>query len=59
MLLSQWVRIIPITYQSAKTITKLDNLNVKVYRTDELGTIIMQSDGNTIDVTTINADTNG
>jgi competence protein ComEC len=44
---------------SAKTITKLDNLNVKVYRTDELGTIIMQSDGNTIDVTTINADTNG
>jgi competence protein ComEC len=44
---------------SAKTLTKLNNLNVKVYRTDELGTIIMQSDGNTIDVTTINSDTNG
>ena len=41
------------------TLDKLNSKNIKVYRTDLDGTIIFKTDGKTIDVKTINTDTNG
>lgn len=41
------------------TIDKLNKRNIKIYRTDMDGTIIFTSDGNTLNVKTINTDTNG
>lgn len=41
------------------TLEKLSNKNITVYRTDELGTIIMSCDGKEISVETIKTDTNG
>ena len=40
-------------------INKLNNINASIYRTDELGTIIMTSDGNNITVENYTTDTNG
>ncbi len=40
-------------------INKLNNINASIYRTDELGTIIMTSDGNNIKVENYTTDTNG
>ena len=41
------------------TLRKLDKNNIKVYRTDEKGTIIAKSDGNKIKFETRKTDTNG
>lgn len=41
------------------TLDKLEKRNVKLYRTDENGTIIFNSDGNKINVNTVETDTNG
>ena len=41
------------------TIQALENLNTKIYRTDENGTIIMTTDGTNITFQTIQTDTNG
>lgn len=38
---------------------KLSKLNAKIYRTDELGTIIFTSNGKEINIQNINTDTNG
>ena len=40
------------------TLDKLNNLNIKTYRTDEQGTIIVSSDGDNISFKTIKTDTN-
>ena len=38
----------------------LNNLvNTKIYRTDELGTILIRSDGNNINISNFNTDTDG
>ena len=42
-----------------KALRKLDKNNIKVYRTDEKGTIIAKSDGNKIKFETRKTDTNG
>ncbi len=41
------------------TLTKLEELNTKIYRTDEDGTIIATTDGENITFNTIDTDTNG
>ena len=41
------------------TLDKLNNRNIKIYRTDEMGTIVATSDGQNISFRTINTDTNG
>ena len=41
------------------TLNKLKNKNITIYRTDENGTIICQTDGVNINFNTINTDTNG
>lgn len=46
-------------HPSSQTINKLNNLNIKTYRTDELGTILLESDGNNINITNIKTNTNG
>ena len=40
-------------------VNKLNNKNIKVYRTDLNGSIIVSTDGNNINVNTINTNTNG
>ncbi len=40
-------------------IRRLNNLNIDVYRTDQSGTIIMESDGNVLDIKTVKTNTNG
>lgn len=40
------------------TLDKLDRLNIKVYRTDQEGTIIVSSDGDNLSFKTIKTDTN-
>lgn len=47
------------SHPATKTITKLNKLNIKIYRTDELGTIILTSDGKNIDITNEKTNTNG
>lgn len=49
----------PYNHPSTKTISKLEQLGTKVYRTDEDGTIIATSNGNDITFETIKTDTNG
>ena len=46
-------------HPSNTTIQNLENLNTKIYRTDESGTIIMTSDGTNITFQTIQTNTNG
>ncbi len=46
-------------HPSFSTLNKLDNLNVKVFRTDEDGTILFKSNGNDITVQTLETNTNG
>lgn len=46
-------------HPSGSTLLKLNDRNIKLYRTDTLGTIIMSSDGNNITIKTIKTDTNG
>lgn len=46
-------------HPTIETLNKLSNKNIKVYRTDENGTIIFTSDGNDISVKTVITDTNG
>jgi competence protein ComEC len=41
------------------TLKKLERMNTKIYRTDESGTIIATSDGNSISFETIKTNTNG
>ena len=41
------------------TINKLNQLGINIYRTDELGSIIMISDGNNIEISNNKTDTNG
>ncbi len=41
------------------TLDKLEKRNIKIYRTDESGTIIFNSNGNEINIDTIKTDTNG
>ena len=47
------------SHPATKTIDKLNKLNIKIYRTDELGTIILTSDGKNIDITNEKTNTNG
>jgi competence protein ComEC len=42
-----------------KTLSNLASLNIKIYRTDQDGTIVCTSDGTTLNFTTITTDTNG
>ena len=44
---------------SSSTLTKLNSLNTKIYRTDEDGTIVVTSDTNNISINNIKTDTNG
>lgn len=46
-------------HPSNSTLLKLNDRNIKIYRTDTSGTIIMNSDGNDITIKTIKTDTNG
>ena len=46
-------------HPSNTTIQNLENLNTKIYRTDESGTIIMTTDGTNITFQTIQTNTNG
>lgn len=46
-------------HPTSSTLNKLSNKKIKLYRTDEVGTIIMTSDGNDITVDTKKTDTNG
>lgn len=46
-------------HPNEKTLSKLNNLNVKIYRTDENGTIKVISDGNSINIDTLKTDLNG
>ena len=41
------------------TLEKLSKRNIKVYRTDQNGTILFDTNGNKIDISTIKTDTNG
>ena len=45
-------------YPKQVVLDKLDELNTKVYRTDQLGTIILTSNGNDIKIKNIKTDTN-
>ncbi len=38
---------------------RLNSINAQVYRTDEMGTIVMESDGNVLNIKTIKTQTNG
>lgn len=42
-----------------ETITKLQNKNIKIHRTDKEGTILITSNGNDINITNIETNTNG
>ena len=44
---------------SSSTINILNNNNIKIYRTDESGSIIITSDGNKINIKSVITDTNG
>lgn len=46
-------------HPSESTLEKLSSRNIKVYRTDQDGTIIFTTDGSTISVSTTSTDTNG
>ena len=46
-------------HPSDSTISKLKERNIKIYRTDELGTILIKSDGNNINISNFNTDTDG
>ncbi len=46
-------------HPNSSTLSKLNKLNITVYRTDEVGTVIFKSDGNNILVETIKTNTNG
>lgn len=46
-------------HPSKSTLNSLNNKNIKVYRTDINGTIIVNSDGNNLDFKTVITDTNG
>ncbi len=46
-------------HPAESTLLKLNDRNIKIYRTDTSGTIIMNSDGNNITIKTIKTDTNG
>ena len=46
------------SHPATKTIDKLNKLNIKIYRTDELGTIILTSDGKTINMQKVNNPSN-
>lgn len=45
-------------YPKQVVLNKLNELNTKVYRTDQLGTIILTSNGNDIEIENIKTDTN-
>ena len=47
------------SHPASKTINNLTKLNTKIYRTDELGTIILTSNGKTINITNEKTNTNG
>ena len=44
---------------SSTTLDTLNNNNIKIYRTDEVGTVVITSDGDKINIETIKTDTNG
>ena len=46
-------------HPASSTLKKLNDLNIKTYRTDELGTIILTSDGKNINITNEKTNTNG
>ncbi len=46
-------------HPSQSTITKLENRNIEIYRTDELGTILVTSDGQEIQISYLETNTNG
>lgn len=46
-------------HPSESTLQKLNSRNIKVYRTDQDGTIIFTSDGTNLSVKTVKTDTNG
>lgn len=46
-------------HPSETIIKRLEKLNAKIYRTDQNGTIIMESNGNDIDIKTLETKTNG
>ena len=46
-------------HPAISTINKLNKYNIKTYRTDELGTIILTSDGKKITITNTKTNTNG
>lgn len=46
-------------HPSIETINLLKKYNIKTYRTDELGTILLTSDGNNIEITSFKTNTNG
>ncbi len=46
-------------HPSLSTIEKLEKNNIKIYRTDDSNTIIFDSDGTNINVSSINTNTNG
>lgn len=46
-------------HPASSTVNKLENANVKTYRTDQDGTVILESDGNNISFSTVATNTNG
>lgn len=46
-------------HPNKETLTKLENKNIKIHRTDEEGTILVTSDGTNINITNIDTNTNG
>ena len=45
-------------YPKQVVLDKLNELNTKIYRTDELGTILLTSNGKDIEITSKKTDTN-